>query len=101
MQTLKNLFTRKSRIQKLEEEIADMKKRIFKEKNIRNSIFGFNGWLDYIYETSPTVKPLEEDFFDNLEEVENKIDLIAKHLKLEFKTMPSKEETLVVKKIKK
>lgn len=42
-------------------------------------------------------KPLEEDFFDNLEKVENRQALIMKHFGLEFKMVKGniEHETIV------
>lgn len=99
---LKQFILRPSRMTVLEEEVADMKKRIFKEKvSKRDERFLLNdslySWWDYSYEP----KPLEEDFFDSLEKLETKIDLIAKHLGIEFTTIRTKEQHLSIKKVKK
>ena len=89
------------KVKVLEERLNDFEKRIFKEKSVKRSFADL--WISYQWDTigeQAEVKSLEEDFFDNLEELENKIDLILAHLKIEIVKKPPTESKLVVKKIK-
>ena len=100
---IKYFFTSKSRIGQLEDEVADMKKRIFKEES-KTAMFGLSNLMSRYYFDNfyggDDVKPLEEDFFDNLEYLQEKIDLLAKHMGVKFIMVPEADEHLSLKSIK-
>ena len=99
LKSINDFFNRKSRVQLLEEDIADMKKRIFKKEKDSDGnpyyTFTFSNMFGHVIEP----KPIEEDFFDNLEKLENKIDAIAKHLKVRLETKAASEEEVVARPI--
>ena len=77
----------------VDEKIEKLENRIFKKGKSPHTFASLYLWNSWDYEP----KTLEEEITDYGE----KIDAIAKFLKVEFKNRPSREEELIVKKIKK
>jgi len=77
---------------KRKEEIKDLKERIFRPKEKKSSDYSFFSQMlkSYWWGTSYTSISLEE-----------KIDAIAKHLKIEFDTTDKKESEVIARKIRK
>ena len=89
---LKNIFKKRpSKISLLKEEIDNLEKRIFNEKKESRYSFFLSPWIDW------EPKTLEQE----IHILQDKLDVIAKHLGLVFEETKEKEKEWTVKSIKK
>ena len=96
-----NLFTKKkSRIELLEEKIAELEKRIFKEKKTSFMTDMIGSYTQSFWGEPAEPKALEEDFFDNLELIQDQFAALVKHLGVEMDVTEATERKFVVKKLK-
>lgn len=94
---LKNIFKKRpSRYQVLVDKINDLEKRTFnekKEEGLFSTFYSMSWFSGYKYEPIP----LEEE----ISILQDKLDVLAKHLKVSFEETKEKEKEWTVKSLKK
>ncbi|MGI5828472.1 MAG: hypothetical protein ACOX6V_05630 [Patescibacteria group bacterium] len=93
IEQIKKYFSQPSRADLLE-KIEDLEKRVFREREENNNCWQSSPY--YVSFTQWEPKTLEEE----IEDTQEKLDALAKHLKVVFTTKPSSDEEVVATKLK-
>jgi len=91
----KNLFKKREYVTK--EDIVDLKEKIFKKKKESAYENRYDLMMSYYMGSNYETITLEEE----IEILQDKLDLVAKHLGIKFAISPSKDEKIVIKKKRK
>ena len=93
---LKEIFSKKkSRLDKIEESIKDLEKRIFKEKDAGLSVL--RGYYLSMFSNNYEPITLEEEIM----ELQDKLDALSKTLKVKIEKSKAKDAEWKAKKVKK